>query len=70
MTPSKMRTLWDNGSFNEAEGSEWSKVEWTESNEAVICLPTAYMEAVLPSLGRGDSREKPQHEGVRDGQFA
>ena len=50
MTPSKMRTLWDNGSFNEAESSEWSKVEWTESNEAVFCLPTAYMEAVLPSL--------------------
>ena len=50
MTPSKMRTLWDDGSFNEAESSEWSKVEWTESNEAVFCLPTAYMEAVLPSL--------------------
>ena len=59
MTPSKMRTLWDNGSFNEAEGSEWSKVEWTESNEAVICLPTAYMEAVLPSLGEEILEKNP-----------
>ena len=59
MTPSKMRTLWDNGSFNEVEGSEWSKVEWTESNEAVICLPTAYMEAVLPSLGEEILEKNP-----------
>ena len=50
MTPSKMRVLWNNGSFNEAEGSEWSRVEWSKPNEVVICLPTAYMEAVIPSL--------------------
>lgn len=60
MTPSKMRTLWESGNFNETEGSEWSKVEWTESNEAVICLPTAYMEAVLPSLGEEFLEKNPE----------
>lgn len=59
MTPSKMRTLWESGSFNETNGSEWNTVDWTEPNEVVICLPTAYMEAVLPSLGEEILGKKP-----------
>jgi hypothetical protein len=60
MKPSKMKALWESGSYSETNESEWTKMDWAKADDVAICLPTAYMEAVMPSLKEAILDENPE----------